>query len=103
MLLVDVWANIAAYGPVCGRAGKSLALHAVTAEMLLERFGDKRTTLDAPCGAKVRIFSGDVGPFMWPPRLSLLPEGWTRCGECHKATGSKRPAWPIPSPGSGKK
>lgn len=103
MLLIDIWANIAAHGPVCGVNPRKTdrVLHAIDAEAVLGRFGDKRTTVDAPCGERVRIISGEIGPFMWPPRVSMLPAGTTRCVECHLATGRKRPhsAWAAANPG----
>jgi hypothetical protein len=92
MLLMDVWATVAAAGAVCGGNGKTTVLHAVTPEMVLARLGDKRKTMDAPCGTKVRIVTGDVGVFTWPPRVASLPAPWVRCSDCHRATGSKRPA-----------
>lgn len=28
---------------------------------------------------------------LWPPRVSSLPDGWTRCKDCFDATKHKRP------------
>lgn len=67
-------------------------LHAVTMEGLAHRYSDKRVTVDAACGVRrLKVLAkGDVIG-LFPPRISTLPEGWTRCRECHELTGRKRP------------
>lgn len=48
----------------------------------------------APCGAVVKLLGvpfGSDNAVEWPPRVSSLPDGWTRCRECHDATGKMRP------------
>ena len=95
MLVIDIWAHLAAHGPVCGldTQHKTRVLHAVTDRAVLDRIGDSRTTIDAPCGAKVRIVPvAKDTPVAWPPRVAALPEGWSRCAVCHEATGKRRPA-----------
>lgn len=54
------------------------------------------TPLIAACGEfdlRLMEIHDDFAPF--PPRVKGLPDGWTRCRECHKATGQKSPRCEI--------
>ncbi len=53
--------------------------------------GLKRTR---PVGVKAVDASGEgIGQttVLWPPRLRVLPTGWSRCPACYAATGRPRP------------
>lgn len=76
--------------------------HALDAAQVLDRAKTKsrRRTYDAVCGAKVRLLpfkaDGKTATALWPPRVSSLRDGATRCRECHEATGRKRPSGYFP-------
>lgn len=86
-------------------AGPDMAgiYHAVEAVLPLRWVRDRsrRATWDAACGKRApvtwwRVALDEDGTegfttVPWPPRVSTLPEGTSRCSACHEATGRKRP------------
>lgn len=89
-------------GNVC--ALRNRVFHALDAEQVLDRLklGSRRTTYDAVCGAKVRMYPFTNGDrtlsALWPPRLATLAEGVSRCQVCWETTGRKRPSGYFPKP-----
>lgn len=64
--------------------------HAIEMEEVVRAWPDG--TVTAACGAaRLRCVAqgGMIAP--WPIRVKGLPEGWSRCKECHELTGRKRP------------
>jgi hypothetical protein len=61
----------------------------------------RRKTVDAVCGKRAKPYgvscstpdSADgVMLVEWPPRITQLPGGMTRCLECQRSTGNRKPA-----------
>lgn len=65
-------------------------LHAVEMEGFPVKTWPNGTARSA-CGLTGLRLLWSSGPTPWPPRVRGLPEGFTRCAECHEATGRKRP------------
>lgn len=66
-------------------------LHAVDMDEIIKAWPDR--TVTSMCGVpRLRIMgNGDGNLAPWPPRLAGLPDEMTRCVDCQKATGNKRP------------
>lgn len=66
-------------------------LHAATMDAVVN--GWERGEVSAACGTVgLKLMdNGERASVPWPPRVSSLPEGTTRCLACHTATGRKRP------------
>lgn len=67
-------------------------LHAAEMETIISAWPNG--TVTAACGkARLRLLAWGADRTMvpWPPRVDSLPADWTRCRDCHMATGRKRP------------
>lgn len=80
--------------PVIGIAGGDVTqstVHAVTLEGLPIKTWPNGTATSA-CGLdNVRVIADHGRVALWPPAVKNLPEGTSRCRECQRATGNKRP------------
>lgn len=78
--------------PVMGVA--DCVYHGVTLDALAGLYSEPAETVAAACGAMVKLVPLSEHPTTaapWPPRVSTLPVGRSRCKECHALTGKKRP------------
>lgn len=67
-------------------------LHAATSDRLMPAVLHDDSYVVGACGeAGLKVLSTSAGVVQWPPRVSSLPAGVTRCVPCHVATGRKRP------------
>lgn len=66
-------------------------LHAV--DLALIAHGWEKGETESVCGVTgIKLVDGGEGAGVeWPPRVSSLPDGRSRCRACHIATGRKRP------------
>jgi methyl coenzyme M reductase subunit C-like uncharacterized protein (methanogenesis marker protein 7) len=90
-------------GHVCAVNRRTRTVHALDADVIHDQLNAKsrRTTYDAVCGAKVRVMQVRdrevASSVLWPPRLSTLVDGVSRCDVCWEATGRKRPSKWFPA------
>jgi hypothetical protein len=97
---VDLWHLT---GWIVGVHRETSTMHAVDAEQAFAqlRSRSRRTTVDAVCGARVRLYScspadARFATALWPPRVRTLVDGVSRCLACHEATGRPRPSGYFP-------
>lgn len=66
-------------------------VHAITMEEVVK--GWESTSLSAACGVEgLKLMPDTDGGYApWPPRVAGMPDGMSRCRECHDLTGKKRP------------
>lgn len=66
-------------------------VHAVTVDGLPIATWPNGTAVSA-CGLpNVRVLADQGLVALWPPAVKNLPDGTSRCRECQRATGNKRP------------
>ncbi len=79
--------TLALTGPHCSREPDGDVVHGSTVGLL---------DAVAECGAPARLvrIGGETGTtWPWPPAVAdLRPFGWTRCRECARLLGTRRPS-----------
>lgn len=77
-------------------------IHAVDAVALRDPKAESSKTRVTACRGQAQVYAiesdceGRAATVLWPPRVSTLADGASRCRECHRLTGKPRPSGYFP-------